>query len=152
MQRSICLLALAAVGAIGFALPAGAATTREFKAEFHDNFRDCPAGVDLCGKGIVHGFGTATGTFTFFPLERVITLDGDGSTLRLTLEATDLVPPGLEGTFTIVGGTGVFAGATGSGVVWATTTGVPVPSDTAHYRGLITLPDRSSNDQRRSSQ
>jgi hypothetical protein len=107
----------------------------------HDNFRVCPTGADLCGKGVVHGYGTATATFTFFPLERVITLDSEGSTLRLTLEPTDLSPPTLAGTWTIVDGTGVFAGASGRGVIWATSTGVPVPSDTAHYRGTITLPN-----------
>jgi hypothetical protein len=99
----------------------------------------CPAGVDLCSKGVVHGFGTATGAFTFSPLERVFTLDSDGSTLRIALAPVDLSPPVLTGTWTVIGGTGVFAGATGSGMIWATVTGVAGPSDTAHYRGTITL-------------
>jgi len=141
MRRLLCLTLLVTVGAVVAAVSAGAATTIDFKAEIHDNFRVCPPGVDLCGKGIVHGFGTATGTFTFFPTERVFILDSDGSTLRIALVPTDLSPPTLAGTWTVIGGTGVFAGATGSGTIWATGTGVPVPSDTAHYRGTITLPD-----------
>jgi hypothetical protein len=135
MRRTLCLLALASLALV---VPAGATTTQVFKADLHD-FGPCPPGIDLCGKGVVHGFGTATGTFTFFPLERVITLDSDGSTLRLALEAIDISAPTLAGTWTVAGGTGVFAGATGSGVIWATATGVPTPSDTAHYRGTITL-------------
>jgi hypothetical protein len=142
MSRAVCLCALAVFGVIAAVLPAtvGASTTSAFRADIHDNFRTCPPGIDLCGKGVVHGYGTATGTFTFFPTERVFTLDSDGSTLRIALVPTDLSPPTLAGTWTIEGGTGVFAGATGSGVIWATTTGVPVPSDTAHYVGTITLP------------
>jgi hypothetical protein len=139
MRRILFLAILAMFGTTIVALPASAETTRVFKADLHDNFRDCP-GADLCGKGVVHGFGTATGSFTFFPTERVITLDSDGSTLRLALVPTDLTGPTLAGTWTIIDGTGVFAGASGSGVIWATETGVPVPSDTAHYRGTLTLP------------
>jgi hypothetical protein len=133
-------LALAVLAAVATALPAGASTTHVFRADLHDNLGACPPGADECGKGVVHGFGTVTTTFSFGSFERVITLDRDGSMLRLALAPTDLDPPRLEGTFTIVGGTGLFAGATGSGIVWAVGTGVPVPSDTAHYRGTITLP------------
>jgi hypothetical protein len=139
MRRILCLAILATFGTAVVAVPAGAETTTKFRADLHDNFRDCP-GADLCGKGVVHGYGTATGSFTFFPTERVITLDSDGSTLRLALVPTDLTGPTLAGTWTVIDGTGVFAGASGSGVIWATTTGVPVPSDTAHYLGTLTLP------------
>jgi hypothetical protein len=141
MGRALSFIVICAVTAVVSALPAGAATTSVFRADIHDNFRVCAVGVDLCGEGVVHGYGTASGAFTFSPLERVFTLDSDGSMLRLALEPTDLSPPTLSGTWTIVDGTGVFAGATGSGVIWATTTGVPGPSDTAHYLGTITLPD-----------
>ena len=139
MRRILCLAILATFGSVVVALPASAETTTVFKADLHDNFRDCP-GADLCGKGVVHRYGTATTSFTFFPTVRVITLDSDGSTLRLELVPTDLSDPTLAGTWTVIDGTGVFAGASGSGVVRATTTGVPVPSDTAHYRGTLTLP------------
>ena len=60
--------------------------------------------------------------------------------LAAVAAALPLDPPRLEGTFTIVGGTGAFVGAPGSGIVWAVGTGVRVPSATAHYRGTITLP------------
>jgi hypothetical protein len=133
MRRAFCLAVLAA---LALAVPAGATTTQVFKADVHD-MGACAAGPS-CGTGVVHGFGTVTTTFTF-PVERVFTLDADGSTLRLALEADDLTPPLFSGTWTVIGGTGVFAGATGSGVVWATGTGVPGPSDTAHYRGTIAL-------------
>ena len=134
------ILALAVLATVATAMPAVAATTQTFKLDVHDNFRACPPGFEECGKGVLQGYGTVTTTFSFGLLERVITLDSDGSTLRLALVPTDLDPPRLEGTFTVVEGTGVFAGATGSGIVWAVGTGVPVPSDTAHYRGTITLP------------
>lgn len=139
MRRALVLAALAVVAAIA-TLPASASTTGVFKLDVHDNLGACPPGFEECGKGVLHRFGTVTTSFSFGLLERVITLDRDGSTLRLALEPTDLDPPRLEGTFAIVGGTGVFAGATGSGIVWAVGTGVPVPSDTAHYRGTITVP------------
>jgi hypothetical protein len=148
------LAAFLAAGAA--ALPASAATTQRFSADLHDNV-SCP-GVDLCGKGLVHGFGTATTTLTFTSFgpgpgncaavtaERSITLDRDGSTLQLAIVGV-LCPKGNpngeaagSGTFTVAGGTGIFAGATGSGLLSAQATGVPGPSDTAHYDGTITLP------------
>lgn len=137
MRHALCSLVLFALGVAALAVPAGASTTHSFKADLQD--KDVCPGFDQCGSGIVHRFGHATTTLSFATLERVITLDSDGSTLRLTLEPTDFTPPKFEGTFTVVGGTGIFEGATGSGVVWATATGVPVPSDTAHYRGTLTL-------------
>ena len=62
MSRAVCLCALAVFGVIAAVLPAtvGASTTSAFRADIHDNFRTCPPGIDLCGKGVVHGYGTAS--------------------------------------------------------------------------------------------
>jgi hypothetical protein len=46
----------------------------------------------------------------------------------------------ISGTYAIIGGTGVFAGATGSGSLFAQGTGTPGVTDTSHLRGTITLP------------
>jgi len=132
-RRNLPLLALIALFIV--AAPASAATTA-FRAEVHD-LGACP-GVDLCGTGVIQGYGRATTTLTFATLERVFTLDSDGSTLTLLLEPTGITGTRQNGTWTIIGGTGVFAGAEGSGEVWATATGIPGISDTALYRGTIT--------------
>jgi hypothetical protein len=134
--------------AVGVAAPTtGAATTQPFRAEFHDS-PTCP-GVDICGKGIVHGFGTVTTTLVFTGVapspdgcltataERDLALDRDGSTLRLALAGT-ICRHKVEGTFQIVGGTGAFAGATGGGTI----RGVSIlgePSDSVHFEGSLTL-------------
>jgi hypothetical protein len=147
MRRTAFLLLLAALGATVLALPASAQST--FKAEFHDNL-PCPPGFDLCGKGLVHGYGTATTTLTFTGFapgpgdcatataDRVATLSSDGSTLLFSIAGT-ICGNKLAGTFVIVSGTGVFAGASGGGTLWGVTTGSPLPSDTVHFRGTITL-------------
>jgi hypothetical protein len=151
------VLLAATIAACAAALPASAASTRDFDAQLHDNLA-CSTGFDLCGKGLVQGFGTVTTALRFtgfgpgpgncagVTAERVITLDSDGSTLDMALDGV-LCPKGSpnghpsgSGTFTITGGTGVFAGATGSGLLSVQSTGTPVPSDTAHYHGTITLP------------
>jgi hypothetical protein len=110
----------------------------EFKAELHDNLA-CPPGFDFCGKGLVHGFGTATTTLNFTGAEpgpgdclmatavRTITLDSDGSTLLISIAGT-ICDQKLSGTYAVISGTGAFAGATGSGTLDGTATGVPVQS------------------------
>jgi hypothetical protein len=148
MQCTIRVTIVAVLGALVLAWPA-AASTNDFAADVHDNLA-CTAGFDFCGKGLVHGFGTATTTLVFTGFApgpgdcatatavRVLTLTSDGSTLVLELAGT-ICEQKLAGTFTISGGTGVFAGASGSGTLWGTGTGVPVPSDTVHFRGTIAL-------------
>jgi hypothetical protein len=159
MMRTSFVVTLAVLATVVAPLSASAATTQAFRAELHDNLA-CPTGFDLCGKGLVHGFGTVTTTLTFtgfgpgpgdcasLTADRVLRLDRDGSTLVLSIEGI-LCPQGASGghapgvgsgTFTVVGGTGRFAGATGSGQLSVQATGVPGLSDTAHYDGTLTLP------------
>lgn len=149
MRRTLMLAVLAAVGTIALALPAFAQSTRDFKAEFNE-MDTCP-GVDLCGKGVVHGFGTVSTTLAFTSFvpgpgagcasasaDRVQTLDSDGSTLLMTASGT-VCGKEIDGTFAILGGTGVFAGATGGGTLWGTTA-APSLGQNIHLRGTITLP------------
>jgi hypothetical protein len=125
-----------------------------------------PSDFQWCGTGTITGFGEATSVTelvsfeNFDPatscadvvLRRTITLE-DGSTLVLMETGTACFPgkstlaPGaaksfgnpfnVEATFTIVTGTGVFAGAQGSG-----TDVIKAAGDTGHSRlsGSITLP------------
>jgi hypothetical protein len=150
MRRALCLVSLAALGATVLAFPAGASTTLELKAQFHD-FDTCPVGVDECGKGVVKRLGTASTTLVFTSFvpgpgtdcvtgtaDRIVTLDADGSTLLLAIAGT-ICDHKIAGTFSIVGGTGVFAGAAGSGTLRGVA--IPgVPGDSVHLTGTLTLP------------
>lgn len=134
------LLLVVASGVLGGGAPgvATSASSAPFRANVHETLV-CP-GVDLCGTGVIQGYGAVTTTLSFATLERVFTHDSDGSTLRLALVPTGATGMRLDGVWTIVSGTGVFAGASGAGELWATGTGAPELSDTAHYRGVLTLP------------
>ena len=149
MRRTPFLAVLAALGAIAVALPAGAASSGEFKAQFQDD--DCLTHAQ-CGSGLVEGYGHVTTTLDltggdFDPVtgclinvtaERDIELVGDPLS-TLTLALTDGVICGNKGaaTFTITGATGVFAGLVVlPGTVRVTL--IPgVPGDTAQYRATI---------------
>jgi hypothetical protein len=143
------LTALAAL--VAAAAPAtGAATTEPFRAELHEA-DVCAPGIDLCGKGVVHGFGQATTTLAFTSVapgpgdtcvtgtaDRAIVLDADGSTLRLEIAGT-ICRQKIDGTYEVVGGTGAFAGASGGGTV----RGIAIPGepgDTVHLVGTLTVP------------
>lgn len=144
MRRTLCLTVLAVIGAVAAALPATASSTQPFNAQFQDSW--CGDDV-LCGTGTVQGFGKVTTTITITGVseddgclavtaERVLTLKSDGSSLRLAIDSVVCEPLG-RGTFTIVGGTGAFSGATGSGSLF----GAIIPNgDSIHFRGAITLP------------
>jgi hypothetical protein len=148
--RIIVILLVAALGALAATSPASAQSTQAFRAEFHDDTTGCPVGVDLCGTGTVQGFGTATTTLTFTgatpgpgqncltaTADRAVVLDDGSGTLQLAIAGT-ICAQKIQGTFTIVAGTNVFAGASGGG----TLTGVVLPDggDTVQYRGTISLP------------
>ena len=136
----------------------------EFKESF-GRAASKPCEHFLCGRGTTAGFGAATSTLdivSFEPIEetncaditlaRVITL-ADGSTLTLDEDGVVCFPgksflapgsqqsfgnPGtFEGTYTITDGTGVFAGASGTGSTTFTAAG-----DAGHsvLSGSLTLP------------
>ena len=63
--RMFVIVLVVAFGVLAVVLPASAQSTQVFRAEFHDVDSGCPAGVDLCGAGVVQGFGTVTTTLTF---------------------------------------------------------------------------------------
>lgn len=149
-MKRLSLALLLGFSALAVTVSASAQSTQDFKADFSEQGA-CP-GVDLCGKGVVHGFGTATTTlvFTSFVLgpgancasasaDRTQTLDSDGSTLLITASGT-VCGSKIDGTFTIVGGTGAFAGASGGGTIWGSTTSPKIVSQAVHLRGTITLP------------
>ena len=136
MPKRLCVLVATSIAAAATAVSPASAEPIAFKADVQDS-EVCP-GVDLCGRGNIQGFGKVTTSLSFATFERVFVL-ADGSTLRLALAPTGFTGVRLDGTWTVVGGTGVFDGASGSGVVRATPTGLPITSDTAHYRGTIEL-------------
>jgi hypothetical protein len=147
--RMFVIVLVAAFGAVAMTQAASAQSTQAFRAEFHDGTSECPISVDLCGAGVVQGFGTAITTLTFTSAvpgpgancltataDRAVALDSGGSTLQLAVAGT-ICGQKIQGTFTIVDGTGMFAAASGGG----TLTGVVLPhgGDTVQYRGTITL-------------
>jgi hypothetical protein len=136
MRRRVCTIFLALVAPALLLVESATAEITTFRANVQDT-EVCP-GVDLCGTGVIQGFGHVTTTLSFATFERVFVL-ADGSTLRLTLQPTGMTGVRLNGTWLVIGGTGVFASASGSGVLWATPTGLPVTSDTAHFRGTIDI-------------
>lgn len=136
------LLALAAAPAVSAQSTSFEARFQEFFGRSTPH--PCPAPSLVCGIGEVAGFGSATSTFeilTFdFDLETLcgdttflytITLASGAGTLVLTGDGTVCFPgrstlaPGamksfgnpfkVTFTWTVTGGTGIFAGATGSG-------------------------------------
>jgi hypothetical protein len=129
------------------------------------NSTTCAPNLD-CGRARIDGFGAATRTLAitgFTPgvpvgcdavtaVEHMV-LDSDGSTLDLALDAA-LCYPGSSrdapdspraqgdpfkatGTFVIVGGTGAFAGATGSGTLTSVGAGDAI---VIHYSGTLAIP------------
>jgi hypothetical protein len=130
------------------------------------NSIDCAPDLD-CGTARIDGFGKATRTLgitgatpgvpvgcdTLTAIEHMI-LDSDGSILDLAVTAALCHPggsstaPGQQGrsqgnpfqatgTFEVIGGTGVFAGAAGSGTLTAIGAGDAIVID---YSGTLTLP------------
>ena len=144
VAASVFALAAVAASLVG-AVPARAATTAPYQATFIEPYGgpmqapfSCPPGTS-CGSANVSGLGHVANQFIVFGdcgpdcHLRTLTFD-DGSTLVIReLQLTSFAPPGsagghgyigfglpgnpqfLEITQTILGGTGRFAGASGSG-------------------------------------
>ena len=151
------VFAVAAIAAsLAVAAPASAETTLTYQATFVENAggqATCPPGTS-CGSATISGFGHVAYQIVRFNAcgpnchIRTITFD-DGSTLRIRESVTGTVLPGssakaganaptfLEISQTILGGTGIFEGATGSG-----TGRVNLAADAIiHASGTITLAD-----------
>lgn len=144
MRRYTALLLLVgALAALAFAGAGTAASSESLQATFVDIYSQCPTSpptLVFCGDGTVAGYGHASSTASLTappaPIPstdclaihavRTITLT-DGSGSLLLVENGTLCPPSLAAgnaaggpytvakTYTIASGTGVFAGASGSG-------------------------------------
>ena len=151
MQRFLVLTVLALGVLVAAVLPASAASGDAFYAQFQDN--DC-ATHGQCGTGLVEGYGhvtttldvtgadfdPATGCLINVTAVREVQLAEDPSS-TVTLDLFDGVICANKGsaTFTISGGTGIFAGlAVLPGTVRVTLiNGVP-GGDSAQYRATLT--------------
>jgi len=139
MRRTALILCLAALP-LGFAA-AGSAAAANFEATFTQIYSTstCHFPTVFCGSGTVAGFGPATSTVLLTSIApipgsdcraltavRTITLDNGSGWLTLAENGT-ICPPNAAATsaqgnpftvdksYTVAGGTGVFAGAAGGG-------------------------------------
>jgi hypothetical protein len=136
------LVPIAVTAAVLAAPATGATHVRPFEAQFSD--RTCGQ-EKFCGTGTVAGFGRVTSELVLGSQgagpaagcfagkgTRTLTLASDaGSALRLAVQGA-VCGARSWGTFKVVSGTGAFAGAAGSGVIWG-----PVLS--LRYFGVLTL-------------
>ena len=129
--------------------------------------KPCPTGgTDPCGVGRIKGIGVATESFVLDPVEQgnpctdftgttTITLQDAGlSTLVIAEVDTECTPGNStntagsqlhafgnpvigQGTWTVIGGTGVFTGATGTGTTSYVGSGDAL---VIHYVGSVQLP------------
>jgi hypothetical protein len=143
-MRTVCGLAAVAVIGLVFAAPAAAESTRFY----HATFVEIGGGGEgqSCGSATISGLGHVAHQCVVFDAcginceERTITF-GDGSMLVIHESIVNVLMPGdsagfLEISQTIVGGTGRFLGASGSGtgIVNLNANAVIIAS------GTITLP------------
>jgi hypothetical protein len=136
-----------------------------FQRHFGAGVAPLPCDADICGTGTVAGYGAATETVYITSYRRILGTDcfeatatatitlSDGSTLTYQASATRCPignsgdapgsavsygnPWSAIGTFTITGGTGVFADASGGGTALDYFAG---DVEVAELSGTITLP------------
>ncbi len=139
------IIAAATITAGLLVTAASAATgTESFTAVFHLR----PCGARTCGTGVIDHYGPVT-TITVFPgptpglepgclaikgTQTATLAKNRRDTLRFAIQASACGPRTSWGTFRIVSGTGTFADASGSGVIW----GAPPPG-LVHYYGVMRL-------------
>jgi hypothetical protein len=146
-MRRLALLALLIAG--GFVAAARAESTltiRPFTATFRDHVCGSATKTKLCGTGLIDHFGAVKtaavfsrptpgpepGCATYKGTRTATLVKHKRSTLRFAVRGPACGTRGW-GTFRIVGGTGVFSHAGGSGVEWGGVVG-PI-----HYYGVIRL-------------
>ena len=141
------LCALAALG--GFASMASPAVKPGVHA-LEAHFRDAPCrGGRLCGTGTLAGFGAvktqvalgptsagpAPGCFSVAGTRKFILASNAKSTLRFSVKGA-VCGSRVWGTFKVASGRGIFAGATGSGVIVGT---FSMGRESLRYSGVLTL-------------
>ena len=115
---------------------------------FEANLQDNPCGTNVfCGSGKLTGFGTVKTRLTL----RLVAPPAAGcigvvGMRRLTLDRTNVLRLAVKGTacgsrswgtFKVSSGSGIFAGAKGSGVILGTLT--TARHERLHYSGVLTL-------------
>lgn len=150
MRRTLLAFVFLMLSAFAVALPASAASSGEFKAQFQDD--ECTTHT-LCGSGLVERYGHATTTLDitnaeFEPatgclinvtaLRDVVLVDDPSSTLTLALADGLICGNKGSATFTISAATGAFTGlAVLPGSVRVTLIPGAPRADTAQYRATI---------------
>jgi hypothetical protein len=142
-KRHRLLLSASAAMLLGLVVAAAAAAPQPRAFDAHFNDHACGTGK-LCGTGTLTGFGSVKSELAFGPAAspapgcfgangtRALTLANDSaSTLRIAVQGA-VCGPRSWGTFKVASGTGAFATAKGSGVIW----GAP---NSLRYYGVLTL-------------
>jgi len=149
--RCISIAVCALTGLTGFASTTARAITLGVQA-FEAHLNDAPCGKNaFCGSGKLTGFGTvktravfhtlaaspAAGCLSVVGTRRLMLVNDRKSTVRLAVKGA-VCGSRSWGTFKVSSGSGVFTGATGSGVILGTFT--KNGNDHLHYSGVLTLP------------
>jgi hypothetical protein len=156
-------VALVVCGGVGvFSAPAGAQpVARPFTVAFHQTLTDFTCSTPTACVATATGYGQANQlgkvteavsvTFDFstspcsaIPIFTNTVRVASGDELFL-VGSGEVCPSGSSAkssavrfTWTVVGGTGMFAGASGSGIGWREFNPTPNPTEINHYKGTLT--------------